>query len=159
MRLKNPDLFKNIRLVFVGDGEEEGTLKKFAHDNGLDSRVAFAGYRADRLNFVNACDIFVLPSIANEDMPVVILEAMSMGKAIIASDFAGIKEEVENGVSGILVKPDVKTLPADLARAIMDVASNKTIAYGQNAKKRFDEYFSVERYGRRLLEVYNSMNG
>lgn len=158
IKLAEPALFKNTRLVFVGNGEDEDLLKKFVHDNGLDAHVAFAGYRADRLDFIGACDIFILPSIASEDMPIVILEAMSMGKAIIASDFAGIKEEIENGVSGILIRSDVKTLSSDLTRAIMDVYGSRAVAYGSNAKKRFDDLFSIERYGHRLMNVYNSTN-
>ena len=155
----NPGLFKKLKLIFVGDGEDEKTLRKFAHDNELDSHVAFAGYRADRLDFISACDVFVLPSIASEDMPIVILEAMSMGKSIIASNFfVGIKEELENGVSGILIEPDIKTLSLNIAYAIVSIYNNKeTNTYGLNAKKRFKEYFSIEHYGHRLMEVFSQV--
>lgn len=152
----SPACFEKIRLVLIGDGEEEKNLKKFVQDKGLDKNVAFAGYRADRLDFINACDIFILPSIANEDMPIVILESMSLGKTIIASRFAGIEEELENGISGILLEPAPSTLSSNIAQTIINIYNNQsTNTYGPKAKKRFDEYFSLEHHGRRLMEIYN----
>lgn len=159
IKINNPDLFKKLRLVFVGDGEDEIILKKYVKDNNLSSNVFFAGYRSDRLDFIKACDVFVLPSIANEDMPIVILEAMSMSKAIIASNFAGIEEELENGVSGILVKPNKETLSLDLSDAIINIYNTRnTNSFGLNAKTRFDEYFSMEKYAQRLIDIYKLVN-
>ncbi len=159
IKFNNPLLFKNLRLVLVGDGEEEHSLKQFVLENDLANNVVLVGHRADRLNFINACDILVLPSIANEDMPIVILEAMNLGKTIIASNFAGIKEEIENGVSGILIEPNIETLSLDIAEAIIKIYSGKDLnIYGINAKKRFNEFFSIEHYGARLIKAYDLMN-
>ena len=156
IRLIDPILFGKIKLFFVGDGEYEKILKDFSRDNNLESQVIFTGFRNDRLDLIDASDIFVLPSIANEDMPITIFEAMSMGKNIIASNFAGIKEQIENGISGILVEPEQTTLASDLSVAIIKIYnSQSTLTYGQNAQQRFNSYFSMEHYGKRLIKIYN----
>ena len=89
-------------------------------------------------------------------MPITIFEAMRMGKNIIASNFAGIKEQIENGISGILVEPEQTTLASDLSVAIIKIYnSQSTLTYGQNAQQRFNSYFSMEHYGKRLIKIYN----
>ncbi len=155
---QNPALFQRLYIIFVGHGEEEVALKKMAESNNLTSRIIFAGYQSAPQDFISACDLFVLPSIANEDMPLVVLEAMSRAKAIIASDFAGIQEELENGVSGILVKPAIETLSQELADKISAICQDNNLSYyGTNAKKRFDDLFSMTRHGEQLLKIYQSL--
>ncbi|GEM_PF-367056 len=150
-----PELFKYLRVVFVGDGEDELALKNIVQNNNLTSHIFFTGYRSDYFDFINACDVFVLPSISSEDMPLVVLEAMNRTKTIIASNFAGIKEEIEDSVSGILVEPNPITLAQDIAEAIIYSYTHRSMNdYGMNAKKRFDDYFSSREYGKRLLEIY-----
>lgn len=158
IRLSDPVLFKKLIVMLVGDGEEELSLKKFVRDNDLIDKVIFAGYQPDSINFISACDVFVLPSISSEDMPLVILEAMNKSKTIIATNFAGIQEELENGVSGILVELDIKTLSENLSRAIGLCHTENQAFYGLNAKKRFDDLFSLNRYGKQLLKIYQSLN-
>lgn len=155
IRSINQSLFAKLRLVLVGDGEDEKILKKFIADNNLGAQVALVGYRADSSSFIKASDIFILPSIANEDMPLVILEAMRLGKTIIASRFGGIEEEIENNVSGILVEPNLEILSSSIAEAIINLYNDKNAArYGQQAQIRYNEYFSTARRVARLLEIY-----
>lgn len=151
-----PELFRHLRIVFVGDGENELALKNIVQNNNLTASIIFVGYRTDYYDFINACDVFILPSISSEDMPLVILEAMNRGKTIIASNFAGIKEEIEDGFSGILVEPNQATLSQDIAKAIICAYNHRNVNnYGMNAKRKFDNYFSSKEYGKRLLEIYN----
>lgn len=148
-------LFEKLKIVLVGNGEEELNLKKFVNDNGITSSVIFTGYRPDSIDFINACDIFILPSVSNEDMPLVVLEAMKLEKTIIASRFGGIEEEIENGISGILVEPNPGTLEQDIAKEIINIFNNKnTIAYGENARKRYDDFFSAKMRETELLKIY-----
>jgi len=149
-----PSTFKEIQLIIIGNGEEEKRLKDYSDYLGISSKVSFMGYRSDSINFINACDVYILPSIASEDMPLVILSAMSKGKPIIATDFAGISEEIENGKSGLLIPLNTSTLATDIANAINEMFTNRNHQYGRNAQNRFNKLFSNESYGRNLLEIY-----
>lgn len=149
-----PNTFQNIRLLIIGNGEEEHRLKDYALSLGILDHVNFLGYKSDAINFINACDVFILPSVASEDMPLVILSAMSKGKTIISTDFAGIKEEIENGESGILISRNTETLSSDLATTIINLFINRNQTYGKNAQKRYGDLFSPVSYGSSLVELY-----
>lgn len=151
------DIFKEIKLLLVGNGEEECFLKYYVKKHGLSKHVYFLGYQNRSVDYINACDLFIFPSIAHEDMPLVVLTAMSKGKTIIATDFAGIQEEIENGVSGILVSPNTETLATALADKIVELYYYRDHSLGQKAQKRYQELFSYSVYGRTILDIYNSI--
>lgn len=151
-------MYENSVLFLVGNGEDEKLLRSFANENGLLDKVVFTGFRPDSINFINAADVFVLPSVANEDMPLVILTAMSLGKEIVATRLAGIKEQIEDGVSGILLDPDSTTLPSALTDALVNVYENRNNrSLGSTAKLHFKEKFTVQKYGEKLLGIYDNL--
>lgn len=155
--LNQPTIFVKIRLILVGDGEDEHYLKKYVKEHQLIEHVFFVGYQSKAVNYINACDIFVLPSIASEDMPLVVLSAMSIGKTILSSDFAGIREEIENEISGILVSPNIDTIATDLSDKIIELFNKRVNSYGEEAKKRFNNLFSTQIYGHALVNLYNTV--
>lgn len=157
IKTSEPDIFSEIKLLLIGDGEDEQILKRFVKENDLSENVFFLGYQSQSINYIDSCDLFVLPSISGEDMPLVVLTAMSKSKRILATDFAGIKEEIEDGVSGILVSPEVETLANDLAINIKKLYFNRDVTLGLEAKKRFDLLFSNSVYGKSMVELYNSL--
>ena len=93
-----------LNLVVVGDGPEHGALAKLAADCGIADRVHFIGNRShsETLAVMQHALFFVLASRA-EGLPLVIAEAMSCGKAVIASRVDGIPEIVQHGRTGLLV--------------------------------------------------------
>lgn len=155
IKQSQPGIFERLRLLIVGDGEEERFLKQYVIKNDLEDHVYFLGYQSQSTDYINACDVFVFPSIAGEDMPLVILYAMNKGKTILATDFGGIREEIENGISGILISPDTDTLSSELTKNIVQLFNNRSNAFGSNAEKRYNEVFSNSVYGRSLVNIYN----
>jgi glycosyltransferase involved in cell wall biosynthesis len=85
-----------------------------AHDLGVEGRIHFENHRPDVGAILNTADIFVLPSLS-EARPRSIIEAMSMGLPIVASDVGGIPSLVVHEETGLLVPPDDA---AGLARAL-----------------------------------------
>jgi colanic acid/amylovoran biosynthesis glycosyltransferase len=96
----------DLELLLVGDGPEAARLHAIAGTLGISERVRFSGRLSepDTLREIAAADILVLPSFM-EGLPIVLMEAMAMGTAVIASRVAGIPELVEDGKSGLLFTP------------------------------------------------------
>lgn len=149
------DIYNKLCLLIVGSGIDREKLESIVNEKEMQNHIKFAGYCPDSINYIAASDLFILPSIENEDMPLVILTAMKLGKTIISTDFAGIREEIEDGVSGILLSPNEITLPNDLANAIIQVYNG--VSLGKEAKLRFQSMFSSEIYGLKIKDIYKSL--
>jgi len=142
--------------IIEGTGTDEELLKRFVKDQGLENCVLFIPHEPRIFNLINASDFIVLPSVKNEDFPNIILESMSMGKPVIASDFSGIPEQVEHMKSGILVKPkDVSGL-MDAIKILAD-SKDLRISLGNHAKMRFDTHFTDKIAVRRYDELYSQL--
>jgi glycosyltransferase involved in cell wall biosynthesis len=93
---------EKIVLLLLGEGELRRDLEELTFRLGIAERVRFLGWRSDVARVMSAFDIFCLPS-RNEGMGKVLVEAMALGKAIVASDIGGIKDIVLHGENGLLV--------------------------------------------------------
>jgi glycosyltransferase involved in cell wall biosynthesis len=117
-----------VRLVLGGDGPLKEELKSMTRDLGLSDYVFFTGNLAwDKVpEFLASVDIFVLPSVRDhmgnvDGLPTVLLEAMSSGVSVIASDIGGVSLVIDHNISGLLVPPgDI----SELTQAIVQLASN-----------------------------------
>ncbi|MCX5796569.1 MAG: glycosyltransferase [Elusimicrobia bacterium] len=144
------------RLILIGDGPERGAIESLARRCGLSANFLFLGYRNDADHILNAADLLVLPSLSHEDMPLIVLDAMAMGKPVVASAVAGIVEEVEDGRTGLLVPPGD---PQSLASAIASLLSSpdRSQAMGRAGKERFEQHFRAEFAARRYQELYQAV--
>jgi glycosyltransferase involved in cell wall biosynthesis len=111
-----------IRLLVAGSGEEEDHLKGFCRDLGLERQVTFCGHvENQRIGTIyQQMDILVVPSVWQENSPVTITEAMAGGIPVIASDIGGIRELVEDGVTGFLVPARDSHAMAERIRRFLD---------------------------------------
>jgi glycosyltransferase involved in cell wall biosynthesis len=108
------------------------------------------------VDFIACSDVFLLPSIGDEDMPLVILSAMNLSKPIIASDVAGIAEEIENLKSGILVKvEELDSLYLEIVKLYGD--GDLRNFYAANALKRFNDHFSQSRVYSDIKALYSKL--
>ena len=107
---------ERILLLLLGEGERRRDLEELARGLGIAEHVRFLGWRPDVAGVMAAVDIFCLPSL-NEGMGKVLVEAMAMGKPIVASAIGGIPDLVRPGENGILVPAgDVQALSEAIAR-------------------------------------------
>jgi glycosyltransferase involved in cell wall biosynthesis len=93
-----------IYLLLVGEGERRSWLEEYAKRLNLTDRIRFLGYRDDVPQLLYIGDLFVLSSDF-EGLPFAVLEAMAMGKPIIATAVDGIMDILENNRTGLLVPP------------------------------------------------------
>ena len=110
----------NVTFLFVGDGHLMTELISHASALGIKNKAIFTGWRSDVAQLINTFDIFALPSL-NEGMGRVLVEAMAMGKPIVASNIGGIPDLVKDGSNGILFPPrDVDAMAEAIIKLLLD---------------------------------------
>jgi glycosyltransferase involved in cell wall biosynthesis len=95
----------DIHLMLVGDGADEEKLRRLVKKMDLERHISFFPFTTQPETVFERVDMTILPSIAKEGLPNVLLESMSMGTPVIASDLGGIPEVIIDGETGILVSP------------------------------------------------------
>jgi glycosyltransferase involved in cell wall biosynthesis len=145
----------NWQLYLLGDGELLHTMKEKVKKAGLLGKVFFEGAVDNVPEYLKKADVFLL--ITNwEGLPLSILEAMAHGLPVIATDVAGIKEEVINGVNGFLVP---RKNAQSITSAIANLYHNRTmtIDMGKKSKERFEKYFTIDLMTSRTLALYREL--
>ncbi|MFO7962499.1 MAG: glycosyltransferase family 4 protein [Desulfobacterales bacterium] len=130
-----------FKLLIAGEGKGLGELKRLADEHGVSDSVVFLGFVEHIDGFMDAIDIFLLPSLW-EGFGYVIVEAMSAGKPVIAFNRSSNPEVIENGETGYLI--DDMSIDA-FAEKIEFLATNKDIreTMGSEGKKRAEKYFDI----------------
>jgi len=125
--------------VLVGDGEQQAELKGEVQRLGVGDHVRFHGFRSDVAAVLSAFDVVAVPSLT-EGFPNVVLEAMAVGRPIVASQVEGIAEILVPGETGALVSPgDPAALAAVLTSLLGDPVERARLATGARADAaRFD---------------------
>lgn len=144
--------------IFAGQMGDSDYSQKFAltiSDKSLNTVVKFLGFRRDMTDILNAADILVVPSL-EDSLPWVVLEAMSLGKPVIASDLGGIREMVGPGQTGLLVPPGN---PGQLARALALLinAPETREKMGIQGKARVRKEFTEAQYLHKFEQLYSSI--
>jgi glycosyltransferase involved in cell wall biosynthesis len=104
---------KGVRFLLAGSGPLEDRMREYARDLGVAEAVTFLGarYGAELYRMIAACSVMVLCSKGNEGLPNVLLEAMALGKPVVATTVGGTADVVQDGVTGFLVdRGDAKAL-------------------------------------------------
>ena len=145
-----------VRFVSVGRGSEEIAMEARRRELGLEDRFTFLGLRRDVLRLLVAADLLVLPS-RQEGLPVVLMEATSVGLAIVATAVGGVPQVLTDGVDGLVVPPDS---PPALADAIARVATDTALRarLGTAARSR-STMFDVAAASREIESVYLEVSG
>lgn len=145
----------NVTFLFVGAWDTEShreSVMGFVESAGIGKFVRFLGVLTgdDKCSHLERSDIFVLPTYFEfEGLPLSILEAMSFGCAVIATNHAAISSVVEDGVNGLICKPNN---PQDLASKILLLLNDRQnlLRIQTNNINKFQDFFTAERFGERL---------
>ncbi len=148
--------FPDAHLVFVGDGSLRAELQAQVAARQLQNRVFFMGVRSDVAQWVNALDLFVLPSLPGEGLPNVLLEAMACRKPVIATRVGGVPELVKPGENGFLVPPGEV---APLRDALLQVLHDRTRLHqlGRNARATVENSFTLQQQIASFEETLDSL--
>ena len=139
--------------------EYEQDVKWLAKSLGVDNAIHWSGFTRNIPSELAKVDLFILPSLFGEGLPMVVLEAMAAGLPVIASHDEGIPVAVRHREDGLLVEPGCVS---SLTLAIQEIIENETLDYlalSENARSRHAELFSAQAMATRVAEVYASILG
>jgi len=147
----------NVSLLLVGDGELRSEIENQINSYGITDRVQMIGNTNDVLSWLRSSDVFVLSS-NYEGLPLSILEAMSAGLPIIATEVGGIPDIITNGQEGILISPGNA---GEIANAMEEMAKDTQLRIQMKSNARTKaQKFDVRRMADLYGVIYrNKMGG
>jgi glycosyltransferase involved in cell wall biosynthesis len=142
-------------LHIVGDGEDVGELETFIGDLGIADKVTLAGATSSVPEYLADSHVLVLPSYA-EGIPRAIMEAFAAGTPVVGTDIPGIRQLIEDEVTGLLA-PVGDTGP--LARAIERLCNNPELArlMAENARLVVEKSYSAKRMAQDFQSEYREL--
>ena len=146
LRARRPDAV----LLLVGDGPDRARLEALVHEVALDEVVRFAGHRYDVADILAAVDVAVVPSVCEEALGFVALEASGAGRPVVAFRSGGLPEVILHGQTGIVVpKGDI----AGLSEAIVRILDDPDLAkrFGE-AGRRHAARFGLSRHVSEVMD-------
>lgn len=153
---QDPRTAQKIIVWLEGEGPLKEALESTVRNINLSTFVHFIGNEKNVADMINALDVLVLPSIDSEDFPNVTLEAMALGKAVIASALAGTPEQILQEETGILVEPrNAEALAKVLGRLIEKPEWLPSL--GAKGRERFFRMFTSDVAVKNYLDLYHSL--
>ncbi len=147
--------YPNAKLLIVGDGIYRIELERHVEMNKMTGDVIFTGFVTSPIIPLTITDIYTHISL-QETLSISILEAMSMGKPIIASKIGGIPELIVDGENGILVEPKPKKIADRIIELCSDRERMKIL--GKNAQKTAKERHDWDDIAQKFITLYEGGN-
>ncbi len=149
--------FPEIPFLLVGSGDAEKDAQRYVNEKRL-KNVRLLGFKnKDEIReILRESFCVVVPSLWYENCPIVILEAMAMGRPVIGSDLGGIPELIVHGKDGFLVKPgDVGELASALSKIC--ATPETAITMGKAGREKVEEKYSEVTFYTRLINIYQNV--
>lgn len=147
--------YPETKLLIVGDGSLLENLKLKVKNEKLEDRIVFAGFQKDVASYYKKMDIYVSSSLI-EHFPMVILEAMSFGKAVVATDVGSVNMMVRNGETGLLVEPGSSQQLVDAISKLIDDANFRQRS-ACAAHQLVQKYYSLDMMLAHYQRVYEGV--
>lgn len=144
--------FPDSVFALIGDGPLRAELESESQQLGIADNVKFLGIRQDVLRIMSAADLFVLSS-RWEGLPMVLLEAMGMGAAVISTNVEGVDQVIKNGENGILVPvEDPELISKAIIHLLTDLEERKRLA--KNGQDLIRDEFTFEKMCSRYEQLF-----
>lgn len=146
---------KDVRLLMIGEGELKGQVLARVKELEIGEYVYFDNFRQDMPDILKAIDVYCLPSLW-EGLPIGLLEAMAMGKAVIATNVNGSREVVNHKENGLLIEPKDT---AALVDAILQLYQQPELRekLQTQAKNTINDRYNVVHMTRNTEEIYRQV--
>lgn len=148
-----------LKLLIVGGGSLESSLKKLVKELNIEDKTVFTGKVpfTDVPKYHNMLSVSVSVSVSNsESFGVAIIEASSCGKPVVVSNVGGLPEVVEDGISGFVVPPRD---PRKTAEAIEKLVLDKSLRgqIGRNGRERVNKLYNWEDNVKQMINIYGEL--
>lgn len=145
-----------LRIFGVGDPAYVASLERRLADRGVGKMVEWCGFVNNQADIYRAIDVCVVPSRVEEALGMSALEAGAFGRPVICSSRGGLREIVEDGVTGLVVEAE---RPEQLAQAISLLARHPDLVgkMAESARKRVRSEFSIARFVERFVQLFDQL--
>ena len=148
--------YPNTQLIVVGDGPHQDKLDQQLQALNINSKVTFVGRQQNINMWVNAFDVFCLPSYGEEGVPQALMQAMATGCAVISTPVGAITEIVKHEETGLIVPPkDSDQLCNAMIRLYENTAERERL--GQNASHHIHKGYGLEHMLDQMELVFNKV--
>ena len=145
----------NLRLIFVGDGDQRSELEAYAKKLGSCDKIDFLGFRDDRLELLQSFDLFVMTSTL-EGIPRCLMEACAMGVPVAAYDIPGIDQLITHEETGLLAPlKDKDTLYTYWEKLLLDRQYATHLA--ENARQYVQTHYSANRMANEYFDLFKQL--
>jgi L-malate glycosyltransferase len=150
---------ENVKLYIGGDGEEKDKLKKLANELEIEDKVVFLGYidRDEVIEYMSKCNCFVLPS-RYETFGVVYIEALALGKPVIATNTDAIHDIVDSSNGIIVNREDIKQLSEALKYMKVNFNRYDSKKISEKCINKFGSSNVAKEIERGLIEAIKNFN-
>ncbi|PCI26220.1 MAG: hypothetical protein COB67_10255 [SAR324 cluster bacterium] len=149
--------YPELKLQIIGDGPERHPLECLVKALKLEKRISFLGARQDIPQLLRNIDLLLLPSLT-ESLSVVVREAMTAGKTVIASNVGGMPELIKHQSNGLLVKAgDIQNLANSISLCLQ--SPQWCHQMGKRAHKTIAQNFSMEKWVERMDQLFQRAMG
>jgi glycosyltransferase involved in cell wall biosynthesis len=142
----------NVKFLWSGDGELRAEVEKRVRELQLENVVQLLGWRKDIPALLRICDVFILTSLW-EGLPRAAVEALIVGKPVVAFDVDGVSEIVRNGANGFVLSPGNQE---EFARKLIQVLSEQNLRdrFSEEAVRTIDSSFDINFMVRQQEQLY-----
>ncbi|MEE0859631.1 MAG: glycosyltransferase family 4 protein [Acutalibacteraceae bacterium] len=148
---KLKDKIPTIKVLMPGQQKKLEEYKKYVADLGIEKHISMLGYRRDIHKLITLSDISVSTS-RQEGLPVNLIEALAIGKPIVATNVRGNSDLVENGVNGFLVELNNSD---QMAEKILEIYNNSQLAEKMRKEAvKMSKKYSFQNVNKSLVEIY-----
>jgi glycosyltransferase involved in cell wall biosynthesis len=145
-----------IHFIIAGDGPGREELRQKIAQAPWLGNVTLLGHRTDVPNVLAGLGVLVLPSLAHEGIPQIVLQAQAMGRAVVGTTVGGIPEVIEDGVNGLLIPPRDSAALAEKIRILLEDPTLRN-CLGKAARSGIEKHHSLDAMGARLLALYEQL--
>ena len=147
----------DIRIVIAGSGPEERSLRQLASSLELTGRLTIVDGGVSMSAYLSAMDIFCLPSL-QQGLGAMMLEAMALGRPVIASGVGGVLNVIEDNVTGLIVPPsDSRSLADQIISLLKD--PDRTTQLALAGQQRICDQFSEQRMLSEMTALFDEVSG
>jgi len=148
------ETYPNVALIVTREGKYSEELKTYACEIGIENQVIFTGDVANPFVPLKICDLYTHITLGEGGLSLAILEAMAMGKTVVATRVGGIPEAIIDGENGLLAAPEAEQIAEKIDLLLRDREYAESL--GRSAKSTAEEIFTWENAAKNFLVLFRS---